>query len=746
MMYKSYKIPLHYIIKNNQKQLILLDAVKRTNELIIHVYQFIRLYILHKYFNNQELPLITEEFLKMVFKVLSIPSAGPKPKNTLVIDELELFYTNYYSSLCSNKRFDASNLSSIISYSCTDIKTNIENNIKLNFEKYLNKFVNAYITTEHNKLNLKPKTLSKNKLLNELRLLKNDFLNNTKTSITYGLWRDNVKDNIVPVNCLNLQDTLQENPQSFIKYMIFMNLEIEKLGYSQFQFLPLRTDFNLKYIPLDSKAVIELFIDNNKNFYLNDILTNKKKIWSFFVNLKHKIFKNKSNKYTFDFMLSTDGYATSLLFIDNKEQIIQTNKKIVLKKIKADSMLFNKSKTIDEIKKNKADKIQLQKDKQKTINLENKIKKQQMKTEYKEKIKEKKELEKQDKTDITNKKIKELKKINDYKEFRYLEDLTEEELTLISKNYVVVDPGKRVLLYMMNAKGKILKYSNKQRTKEQQINNNKNQIEKYKIKSGITALEKTLLNTCCKTCNIKKFENYILLKNQVYKKLQILYEKSHSRKYKWYSYINTRRTEDNLINKIKKHYGKNVNILMGDWSNGINQMKNFKSTPRIGLKRKLKEHFKVYNLDEYKTSKMCSKNETTTKNLKLKTKMLYTKEELEKQNENLKIKSIKKNIKEQNKDINKSKRIQTKKFYKNKIAENNKKIKEIKEIKKEKYLYKLKHSILTFKMNNRKGCINRDKNSCRNMLKIVEMYLLNKTRPTYLSRKKNVTIIQQIKP
>ena len=41
-VYKSYKIPLHYIIKNNQMQLILLDAVKRTNELIIHVYQFIR--------------------------------------------------------------------------------------------------------------------------------------------------------------------------------------------------------------------------------------------------------------------------------------------------------------------------------------------------------------------------------------------------------------------------------------------------------------------------------------------------------------------------------------------------------------------------------------------------------------------------------------------------------------------------------------------------------------------------------
>jgi len=49
-------------------------------------------------------------------------------------------------------------------------------------------------------------------------------------------------------------------------------------------------------------------------------------------------------------------------------------------------------------------------------------------------------------------------------------------------------------------------------------------------------------------------------------------------------------------------------------------MKHFVSTPRIGLKRKLKKHFKVYNLDEYRTSKMCYKTKKETKNLKVKIK------------------------------------------------------------------------------------------------------------------------------
>ena len=50
---------------------------------------------------------------------------------------------------------------------------------------------------------------------------------------------------------------------------------------------------------------------------------------------------------------------------------------------------------------------------------------------------------------------------------------------------------------------------------------------------------------------------------------------------------------------------------MGDWSIG-KQMKNFISTPNLGLKRKLNEYYKVYNLDEfrtlllnYKTNKKC---------------------------------------------------------------------------------------------------------------------------------------------
>ena len=52
---------------------------------------------------------------------------------------------------------------------------------------------------------------------------------------------------------------------------------------------------------------------------------------------------------------------------------------------------------------------------------------------------------------------------------------------------------------------------------------------------------------------------------------------------------------------------------MGDWSIG-KQMKNFISTPNLGLKRKLIEHYNVYNLDEFRTSLL---NYKTNKNVKI---------------------------------------------------------------------------------------------------------------------------------
>ena len=124
-----------------------------------------------------------------------------------------------------------------------------------------------------------------------------------------------------------------------------------------------------------------------------------------------------------------------------------------------------------------------------------------------------------------------------------------------------------------------------------------------------------------------------------------------------------------MVNKIATKYSKDHIIIIGDWSIG-KQMRNFISTPNLTLKRKLQETFKVYNIDEFRTSCLSYKTEEICENLYLK---------------------FKKDPKQKHRKI---------------------------------------HSILTYQMeNNRKGCINRDKNGCKNIQKVFKSYMETGERP-----------------
>ena len=281
-------------------------------------------------------------------------------------------------------------------------------------------------------------------------------------------------------------------------------------------------------------------------------------------------------------------------------------------------------------------------------------------------------------------------------------------------------------------KDKFLTYTSRQRTFEKKSLKFTRKLLNKKKDNKIIEKETKMSEHSCKTCIVEKYKEFIKLKYENYKVMQTFYEKSKSRLYGWYLFLNTKRSEDKLINNIKKTYGKNINILIGDWSNGKHQMKNFKSTPRIGLKRKLQKHFNVYNLDEFRTSLMCCKTMEETKNLCLFDTNLVKK------------KKNKKCITTPNVIINKKKTISN--IKKEKIKKYNEtKIKNTKKYeypKLKKDIFKHLHAVLSYKMKNKRmankneclGYINRDKNSCYNMINIVESYLLNKTRPIYLSR------------
>jgi len=223
---------------------------------------------------------------------------------------------------------------------------------------------------------------------------------------------------------------------------------------------------------------------------------------------------------------------------------------------------------------------------------------------------------------------------------------------------------------MIDDENKFSRYTNKQYLKETKRLKYNNKVLKIKTELGIKKEEEYLSNFNSKTINIDNFKDYIMNKLKVNNKVMKYYFDNRFRQIKWYSYINKKRTEDKLLNEIENTYSKDHMIIIGDWSIG-KQMSNFISTPNLRLKRKLRERFKVYNIDEFKTSCINYKNENQCENLKL--------------------------------------------WFNNK--------------------YRKMHSILTFKMENtRLGCINRDKNGCNNIKKLFNSYIETGTIPVIYRR------------
>ena len=622
--YKCIKLPINSILNNNEESQNIFntiqDAVYRTNYITTKTSLLLRLWCLDKYHNGIDIPFINENTIKMCMKSLILASSGPKPKNN------NLLLLNEFKNLHNFTLEDCVNLSSILNYYAITILTSIETNIKMHFFDYVNRFINSYFKVFY-KDEITNKEFKK-QLFKDLYVVKNDILNGTlKANVKFHNWINEYRFKIVPEEFeINYYYDVKATPQKYLKYMIFMNIELEKIEGKMYQFFPLQSSIIPRHIQIDTKSVIELLVDKGKKEYLDNIELNKEFLWDKYFNITQKIKDHK-----FDNTIITDGYATSLRFIHNDYIEGEKIKKEKMKKGRKDA----KEMTEEYKEQKKLDKKILQ-DEEKELN----------------------KLKQKDKP----------KKIEKIQEFPYIDDV--EKVDLEGK-HIFIDPGKRSLFTMMNDDGRFYSYTNKQRVNETKRLKYQNILKKYRDELEITSKENELSLYNSKSCNINKYREFITKKINTNEVLYKLYQNNKFRQYKWYAFINKKRTEDNMLNKIEKTYTKDSIIIIGDWSIG-KQMKNFISTPNLSLKRKLQERFKVYNIDEYRTSCLNYKTEELSKNLYLPDKR------------------------------NKERKM---------------------------------HSILTYKMENkRNGCINRDKNGCKNIQKVFNYYIEYDERPERYKR------------
>ena len=554
--FKSIKTSLKSVLKhpdiNTNK---INDAVIKANKIMIHTLQYMKLFLLFYYENNnQTLPVISKEFINNTMKVVcgekeEKRGKPPKPETLILKDKLTHFYKEHYLPLTQNDPIDYAGLNTMLDYLKEDVITMYENNIQLHYVDYVERYVNVvwkkkFITEKIRKLGKTKKereTRIRN-LCSELRKIKNDLLNVETDEFTsknyYHKWIKEQKQHILPqkkkFEKSSIYYDLKCNPMDYLPCMVFMMKQIENEMESINNVFPLRSEIAPKYIRLDTTTIVNLLFtkkQGNKGFYKTEgnLKKNEDKIWEFFFRTERKCFTKTG--YAFHHMISTDGIGVSILFLQ---------KELVGKKLP-----------------------------------------------------------------MMKKKIaKEL----------YIDELTDYS-TLQKKKIIGIDAGKCDLIYCVDGSNKdatTFRYSQDQRRKETKTKKYNNIILAMKTNKvnnkSIIEYETELSQYNRKTLDIEKFKIYIREKNRINHILFGFYRKELFRKLKLGRYINTKRNEQKMINQFKKTFGnpEETIICIGDWEQR-KQMKYKEPTLGKGMRTLFrKNNYKVYLVDEFRSSCKCS--------------------------------------------------------------------------------------------------------------------------------------------
>ena len=215
-----------------------------------------------------------------------------------------------------------------------------------------------------------------------------------------------------------------------------------------------------------------------------------------------------------------------------------------------------------------------------------------------------------------NTNIKKQLKIN--KDNIYLEDLeSTDELKDIP--LVGIDPNKGNLVYCKGNNNEVLRYTQNSRravSRKSKYNKIRRSIEddviiKSPLDTDFHTIKddfKDMMKLNSRSCSTVEFKKYILEKNKMYLRYSQLYQEPIFRKLKLNTFINMKSSEDKFINKFKNTYTDKAAIIFGDWEERPGFLRGKEPSKGASIRNMFKKAgFKVYLLDEFRTSKLCYK-------------------------------------------------------------------------------------------------------------------------------------------
>ena len=555
--FKSIKTSLKSVLKHPEPNTkIINDAVVKSNKIVIHTLQFLKLYLLDYYENNnQTLPDISKELINNSMKVVcgekTEKRGKPPNKETIEMkDKLTTFYNQNYLPLTQNDPIDYAGLNTTLDYLKEDVITMYENNIQLHYVEYLERYVN--VVWKKKLIANKIRKLGKSKmerdarirtLCADLRKIKNDLLNVDdkpyQSNHHYHKWITQQKQHILPRKTKYEKNSVMYDSNcktmDYLPCMIYMMKQVENDGESVNNVFPLRSEITPKYIRLDTTTLVNLLLrkeHGTKGFFKTkgELKKNEDTIWKFFFRTERKMFHKTG--FSFHHMVSTDGIGLSILFLRDD---------LLGKKLPMMNKGISKELYIDEL--------------------------------------------------------------DDYSALR-------------DKTIVGIDPGKDDLIYCVDNASKdanVFRYSQDKRRKETKMKKYNNIILGMKTNKiegkTIIEYETELSHFNRKSLQITKYKEYLQEKNRINHILFMFYRKELFRKLKFGKYINIKRNEQKMICNFRKMYGnpEDVVICIGDWEQR-KQMKYKEPTLGKGIRTLFrKNNYKVFLVDEFRTSCKCSK-------------------------------------------------------------------------------------------------------------------------------------------
>jgi mRNA-degrading endonuclease YafQ of YafQ-DinJ toxin-antitoxin module len=333
----TIKTSLKFILKDYETNFRKMnELVIECNDIIIQTYQFIRLYILHCYYQKKEFLELNEKTIKYFIRAGGIrDNRGIQPNNKELEKELDEFYENEFRPLIKKEKYNLKNKSYLIPYLAIQINTSFHNNIKEHFITRIRRFMNI---TSIFQQETKEQKKEFNKVKNLILLDKIEEIPEL-----YQEWSKNIRNHFLPQTYEKVFGyDCHVNPNKYLFYTIKMNEEIEKRNEeirnsnkSQeekrkqikklFQPVPLRNTIIPHYITLDANSILSLFGEKGESDLGYKIKENKDKIWSKIFGTESKVMKLKGYEFN---SIQTDGIGVSICF--QKIGITKKEKKEVI--------------------------------------------------------------------------------------------------------------------------------------------------------------------------------------------------------------------------------------------------------------------------------------------------------------------------------------------------------------------------------------------------------------------------------